>query len=422
MRLVTRRSEGSARTALRTAVTAVAAAMTLALLTGLSGCSGEPATAGASGSGSADPSNAADTGRTSSKDTPVADPDHAVTMPGDRTGVLHSTDLLVRSQKTIPKSVIDKIKHTKGVSGVEPISLAEVSVEDRLVQVAAVDPSTYRNFAPFQSADSDEVWQRVAGGEIAVDPGHKADLPVDKKGFVKLGSKKDASAIHVGAYAPQPPGLTAAVVNEKWGKDMGMAKDNALVVSTAAVAPDRVVKPIQHMVGEKRSVLRLDVVARAGLDPAAPQTAYVVGSVADAVGHYTYRASGNGTIVPDGSWVSTHIVSAQVPIVGTVQCNKLMIPQLRAALQEVVDRGLASKIHTYSGCYNPRFIAGTSSLSNHAFGLAIDFDATQNARGTAGAMDRTVVSIFEKWGFTWGGHWRYTDPMHFELNRIVNPG
>ena len=45
-----------------------------------------------------------------------------------------------------------------------------------------------------------------------------------------------------------------------------------------------------------------------------------------------------------------------------------------------------------------------------------------NQRGTVGEMDRTVVSIFESWGFTWGGHWRYTDPMHFEANAIVNPG
>jgi hypothetical protein len=29
------------------------------------------------------------------------------------------------------------------------------------------------------------------------------------------------------------------------------------------------------------------------------------------------------------------------------------------------------------------------------------------------------VKIFQKWGFNWGGYWQYTDPMHFELARIV---
>ena len=41
--------------------------------------------------------------------------------------------------------------------------------------------------------------------------------------------------------------------------------------------------------------------------------------------------------------------------------------------------------------------------------------------GTVGEMDRTVVSIFKKWGFAWGGDWSYTDPMHFELARLVRP-
>ncbi len=45
-----------------------------------------------------------------------------------------------------------------------------------------------------------------------------------------------------------------------------------------------------------------------------------------------------------------------------------------------------------------------------------------NQRGTVGEMDRDVVAIFKYWGFGWGGDWRYTDPMHFELNQIKRPG
>ena len=45
-----------------------------------------------------------------------------------------------------------------------------------------------------------------------------------------------------------------------------------------------------------------------------------------------------------------------------------------------------------------------------------------DGRGTVGEMNRAVVSIFEKWGFAWGGDWRYTDPMHFELSEIKRVG
>ena len=36
-------------------------------------------------------------------------------------------------------------------------------------------------------------------------------------------------------------------------------------------------------------------------------------------------------------------------------------------------------------------------------------------------MDRSVVAIFKKWGFAWGGDWGYTDPMHFEMNAELVP-
>ncbi|HEY9251328.1 MAG TPA: M15 family metallopeptidase [Nocardioides sp.] len=398
-----------------------AAAISAVLVVTLAACAGEPSKpASPSGSGSGSPSASG----AAKDESPVADPSHAVDIPGKREGTLHSTDLLILSEDTLSSGDVKKIRGLDGVSGVEQISMAQVSVEGRLVKVVAVDPSTYRNFAPFQSADSDEVWQRVAGGEVAIDPERQDELPADKDGFVRLGSKKDAASVHVGAYAPQPPGLAAAVVNHKWGEEMGMEKGNALIVSTAAIAPNRVVEPIQKVVGSDASVQRLDVVARAGLDPNAPQKAYVVGTVAEAVGNYTYRANGDGTITPAASWVSSHIVTAQVPILGSVTCNKVMIPQLRAALQEVVDRGLARTIDPkqYAGCYYPRFIANTTQLSNHAFGTAVDLNTAGNQRGTVGEMDRTVVSIFERWGFTWGGNWKWTDPMHFEMNRIVKPG
>ncbi|MGH3349617.1 MAG: M15 family metallopeptidase [Nocardioides sp.] len=397
------------------------AAIAVVLVVTLAACAGEPSKPG---SASSSPSRSTGEADDSSSKSPVADPSHAVEIPGKREGTLHSTDLLILSEKTLSSSDVKKIGGLDGVSGVEQISMAQVSVQGRLVKVVAVDPSTYRNFAPFQSADSDEVWQRVAGGEVAIDPERQDDLPADKDGFVTLGSSKDATSVHVGAFAPQPPGLASAVVNHKWGEEMGMEKGNALLVSTASIAPNRVVKPIQKVVGSDASIQRLDVVARAGLDPNAPQKAYVVGTVAEAVGNYTYRANGDGTITPASSWVSSHIVTAQVPILGSVTCNKVMVPQLRAALQEVVDRGLAKTIDPkqYAGCYYPRFIANSTQLSNHAFGTAVDLNTAGNQRGTVGEMDRTVVSIFERWGFTWGGNWKWTDPMHFEMNRIVKPG
>ena len=153
-------------------------------------------------------------------------------------------------------------------------------------------------------------------------------------------------------------------------------------------------------------------------------SASFAGTFADAVGVFRYNVLGGGRIAPDPAWVASHITTEVVPILGSVTCNRAIFPQLKAALQQIVTRGLADEIHPdeYAGCYYPRFIAGSTQLSNHAFGLALDLNVPGNQRGTVGEMHPEVVAIFKYWGFGWGGDWRYTDPMHFELREIRHPG
>jgi hypothetical protein len=147
------------------------------------------------------------------------------------------------------------------------------------------------------------------------------------------------------------------------------------------------------------------------------------GSVAEAVGTFSYRWFDDGTVAPDPAWVAANIRTESVPILGNVTCHRVMLPQLRGALREVVARGLASEIHPeeYGGCYVPRFIGRDRSkgLSLHTWGIAVDLNVPGNLRGVPGEINRDVVAIFKKWGFAWGGDWAWTDPMHFELAQIV---
>ncbi|MBF4768487.1 M15 family metallopeptidase [Nocardioides agariphilus] len=352
--------------------------------------------------------------------TPTQDPGPSV---GPRTEALRNADILVFSKETLTDEMVARIRKVHGVRSVERLSMAQVSVENRAINIAAVDPATYRLYTPEESANLQEQWQRVAEGQLALVKGLKRLVPDD--GRLQLGSAADAPRVVVGAYAPQFPQIQA-VVSQEIGEQLGMEPDNALIVAAyPRQAPEALRKPIARIVGHAASVQRVDIAARLGLDIHARQTAYLVGSVGDAVGIYNYRVLPGGRLIqPEASWVRSHISTQEVPILGSVTCNSLIFPQLRAALQEIVDDGLAGQIHPdeYAGCYYPRFIAGSTTLSNHAFGLALDLNARGNQRGTVGEMDRRVVAIFEQWGFTWGGHWHYTDPMHFEANAIVNPG
>jgi D-alanyl-D-alanine carboxypeptidase len=79
-----------------------------------------------------------------------------------------------------------------------------------------------------------------------------------------------------------------------------------------------------------------------------------------------------------------------------------------------------------AGTYVCRPIAGTTRVSAHGHGIAIDI-ATKPAHywlwsgGKAGAaipyrnaIPFEIVEIFERHGFVWGGKWYHYDTMHFE--------
>ncbi|GAB3244777.1 M15 family metallopeptidase [Nocardioides dilutus] len=362
-----------------------------------------------------------DSPSTGGSQSPSIDPDHVMPDVGPRTGEVANPDILITSAETLSDEIVESIKALEGVRGVEQFSMVQVVIENEAINVAAVNPATYRNYTELAVADSEEIWNRVAGGELALRKKLAKKLPQDENQFVTLGSTEDAKAVHIGALTDTVAEVDA-VVNETWIDDLDMVADNALLVRTGATAPQTLRAPIEKLAGEA-TVAMVDAIALNGLDPDVQQVAVTTGTVADVVGVFRYTVIGGGRIAPEPSWVASHITTQPVPILGTVTCNKYLFPQLVAALQEIVDRGLADKIHPdeYAGCYYPRFIAGSTKLSNHSFGLALDFNVPGNQRGTVGEMDRTVVSIFKKWGFGWGGDWSYTDPMHFEMVRLVDP-
>lgn len=77
------------------------------------------------------------------------------------------------------------------------------------------------------------------------------------------------------------------------------------------------------------------------------------------------------------------------------------------------------------GTFNWRNVAGTSRLSPHSFGVAIDLNSRRGVYWRWDADGRDVFSLrqkypleiieaFEKNNFIWGGKWFFYDLMHFE--------
>jgi hypothetical protein len=169
----------------------------------------------------------------------------------------------------------------------------------------------------------------------------------------------------------------------------------------------------------------LTVVAQ--VDLAAPPEPPATGGIVRPVelkrrfGEFAVRLPyGDDWIDIDPRWLRRNVTTRRVPILGSVTCHRRMFAPLTRGLRRLRARGLGGLVDPgdYAGCYAPRRIPGSGSPSLHAWGLAVDLNASANPYGTEPRQDRRLVRILEDEGFTWGGRWpTATDGMHFELQR-----
>ena len=144
--------------------------------------------------------------------------------------------------------------------------------------------------------------------------------------------------------------------------------------------------------------------------------------VKERFGEFAIARAAGDTVQIAREWRDAWIVDADFPIVGETRCHRLVVPYIRAALEEVERSGLAARLdradfQLAGGCYNPRFNRGADpgySLSRHSWGIAVDFNPSTNPYGSEPVLPQALVDIFRRWGFSWGGGWAVPDGMHFE--------
>lgn len=101
------------------------------------------------------------------------------------------------------------------------------------------------------------------------------------------------------------------------------------------------------------------------------------------------------------------------------------LARVRDELKDLPEKTLRPALKS-AGTFNWRPIAGTTRLSVHSFGAAIDLDTSYAAywRWSGGKpgdvpphrnrVPMEIVDVFERHGFIWGGRWYHYDTMHFE--------
>ena len=324
-------------------------------------------------------------------------------------------DVLVVAAKGIPATEVSKLAKL-APGGFTTVRIGTVEISGRRLEAVAVDPARFRAFTPQGTAEATPVWQAVARGEMVVehDVAKALRLPLGDHVIVTGGVP---TTLRVGALATTGLPHADVIVSLAVGDHLGAFTGTGAVLSSGTQDPTRLAAAVRGVVG---TVPRIDLLS----EPEGGQLAFLSGGrAARKFGAFSYRYHADGTIEPDARWVRANIVSARIPILGSVLCHRLMVPQLRAAFTEIQRAGLGGTIRhrDYGGCYVPRFIERnpSRSVSLHTWGIAIDLNVATNGVGTAGDIDRRIVAIFEKWGFRWGGRWAEPDPMHFELGALL---
>jgi hypothetical protein len=164
-------------------------------------------------------------------------------------------------------------------------------------------------------------------------------------------------------------------------------------------------------------------------DASDPDSSLGMAATKSLLGEFDFNYAGlstTGWTAMSPTWRAQYLPSSRetYPTGIKAMCNRTVKADLRAALQEVVDSGLAWAIdvanaNSAGGCATgsvrfARITQALGSVSRHSWGQPLDTNTTSNCQGCVPKMDCRVVRIFRKHGFAWGGNFLTPDGMHFE--------
>lgn len=144
-----------------------------------------------------------------------------------------SVEYLAVAPETLSSEVVDEVRGIDGVDHVLTVDAARVEVDGEATSMMGVQPSTFRNHAPEPSADSDEIWQGIAEGHIALsnDVGKERELEVG--GEVTVAGGNGEVPMEVWTHATSGIAGIDALVSRDQARELGMPEGNALVISAA---------------------------------------------------------------------------------------------------------------------------------------------------------------------------------------------
>ena len=170
------------------------------------------------------------TSRLTSFSLPVAQaPGRSTATVAPLHGLLQA-DMIVVASSSLPASTLSAIQRLPGVTAAQSVEAAKIQVNGKYTAVLGVDASAFRGYAAQKTAASDQLWQGVAAGAMAVSytMGSQDKLPLG--GTVHVNAAKREN-LKVGGFGTVGIEGIDAVVSHAVARSLGMPAANAIVIS-----------------------------------------------------------------------------------------------------------------------------------------------------------------------------------------------
>ncbi|MGZ8578720.1 MAG: hypothetical protein ACXWWX_04220 [Actinomycetota bacterium] len=135
-------------------------------------------------------------------------------------------------------------------------------------------------------------------------------------------------------------------------------------------------------------------------------------------------ATGTGAIQVDPAWIDARLVTQDLPVLGTVTCNRKAIRSLAAAMEDVEAAGPAAPVTDHGECFVPSLEPDDPSglLTAADFGAAIELNRRTNRPGNPPDQSEALVDIMFANGYSWGGRDAWPQGALFRYRKLPRPG
>lgn len=282
------------------------------------------------------------------------------------------------------------------------------------VTVTALEPGAYGptlEVLTEEDAALLELLERRGPGNVLLSESSAALRGLGVGGSVDLGSARGLRV--AGIVEDRTARGSEFLVHVDDAVDIGLGRRESLVVRHVAAASEVLVRTAGELAGDD---VRLWQDRRQ--DPRQVRLVLSQAEVKARFGEFAFRLVPNQREVEmERAFVAEYITVERMPVLGDVRCHRMIMDDLRAALEEIVDAGLEEWLAPgrYGGCYHPRRIGfGRENLSRHTWGIAIDLNVDFAVPGAGPVPPDEFIAIMGRHGFRWGGDFTTPDNHHYE--------